>query len=1269
MPALLAVLAMLMPLATAIKFSPDANTSLLEVAPTSNKTDVELALLARSSRASVEEQEKELDAVVSAKALGFIGDAVGGIVDAVGDAAGAVGNHIVTAAEVTANTLKQAGLTIGSAAANAAVIIGKHVIKPAVGKITSLPGDIKNVADTIGNGVIQVGQAMSYAGQLVADSTVQLGGIMADGLKEAGEFVGGVALDMINCIKDSLTPCKLLIGDQCDCDAGSHVTASATSLSIRCVFTKDDDFKGGAGLTAKAGQSFGGGKEGGTAVLPGKEYAQAYKTANQVMKSREALKPKKVKAPEGSCETNLWVAVEGAAQFTPDVTVTVESNGDTSMSISGLVRASIDALVEGEGSCSFHAEKGLPEKPKTKVVCAGKFCIVFMLQFIAELDIKGVLTGTVEASTDIDFEIKGTVKVNPSGKATAHFESPSIKRTNGFAIGASATTSIRFGMGPVFTIYPVPGIPINLNAKINAEAKAHGTLSYRSGMFLIQEDEESHKHLDDVNDFMNATSNELSMCGAAALTTYADIDITGLALPDIFKDVLNREFLVKQIKDGLTKSMTKQATGPASCMPGGDALQNAANSAGNFLASLIPEFDLNFFESIQLLKPQKLFCEEVYKIPNPGFDQAPCAANLGCKFAGRPPRPGVKAPLPSQVTNQVSMTATAPACSLVEGSVKMGDHFIEVGTFRMGVVDHGNGYEYFSIQHKDGVTTQIYGAEGNTHVRRRRPRRDIGTWHRPVGTAKGISFGFQYIQIGNFRLGAIDDNHLSLSHKNGNTMIIYRNDRKVFYGPLTDWGAFDRGEGAPTGVSFGDRFLQIGKFRIGCNDPGHFVVTHTSNTLVHLYRYDGTEHRPGNEWSHAINSRPPAPWTCKDIAEIAYGKCDPDWGAYGDRFIQLGQWRLGAWDANHFSVSHKNGNTAMIYRGDGTRHPGPRRDFGTWNRPTGFPHGISFGPGFIQIGNFRLGAIDDGHLSLAHSNGNVIAIFRHDKTIHSNRDVLRSAWTAWRLTAGAASSITFGKDFLQLGNFRLGDVDGGGHFAVGHNTGGTIQLFSHGGHSHPGIGNEWSAPVFSRFPQWHCGGIQEIMGVCPGLAAGDNFLQIGDWRLGADYHHFTVSHRDGTTAMIYRSDNLHFGGPRSDWGWWGHETKQSAHSLRFGDRFIEFAGAWRLGEWHSGHLSLSHTNGNAPILFRSDGHHFKNFVGHSHGSWHRPRGAAQGVTFGDRFVQIGGFRVGDVDSRHFSITHTNGQTIKIYREDGRHYWGPRTDFTTFGRPLWDCAVV
>ena len=47
----------------------------------------------------------------------------------------------------------------------------------------------------------------------------------------------------------------------------------------------------------------------------------------------------------------------------------------------------------------------------------------------------------------------------------------------------------------------------------------------------------------------------------------------------------------------------------------------------------------------------------------------------------------------------------------------------------------------------------------------------LNTKQRPVvphGSAKGIEFGFEFIQIGAFRLGAVDDNHFSIA-RSGST--------------------------------------------------------------------------------------------------------------------------------------------------------------------------------------------------------------------------------------------------------------------------------------------------------------------------------------------------------------------------------------------------------------------------------------------------------------------------------------------------------------------
>eukprot|EP00439_Symbiodinium_sp_Y106_P033113 s6935_g3.t5 len=627
-------------------------------------TDLQLALLERAestrtldARASSNFSEEALDAVVSAKALEVVGDAFSDAGNALGGVVETAGNAIATAAVQTVNTLAEAGMTLGSAVANAAVVVGKHIVKAAETQLAAVPDAIKNVAEDIGTAAVQVGSVVADVGELAADASLHLAGdilqraqsSIQQGLAEAAwnEIKG-----FLSCFSESLTLCHVLLGGQCDCNAGSHVTPSASGFSMRCVFDSSSDFASGFGIRAVPAQSFPGRTGKGIVILPGEEYVQAYKMAGQIMRSRQALKERKAKAPIGSCESALDLAFEGAAQFAPDISISMSFNGDTEISIKGLIRASIDALVSAQGSCAFHAEKGIPRLPKSKVICGAYFCLAIMLQVVAELDIKGVLTGTLEISADVDFEIEGTVTVNPLGEANANFRNPSIKHQDGFAIGASASSSVRVGMGPVLTVWPVPGIPINFHAMINAEAKAMGTLSFSSGMFLLQE--ESHHATGTDMNASSTRSNEIGMCGAAALSTYADVDITSFALPSSFRGAMSTSFLMEQITAAViagATAMTRLVTGAMACVPGGDAVENtimsAANTAASAIAGLIPDLDLDFsVESIQVIAPQKLWCKEVFKTP--GFDAAPCAAEIGCKFAGRPPPRGVEMAPPEQ---------------------------------------------------------------------------------------------------------------------------------------------------------------------------------------------------------------------------------------------------------------------------------------------------------------------------------------------------------------------------------------------------------------------------------------------------------------------------------------------------------------------------------------------------------------------------------------------------------------------------------------------
>jgi len=109
---------------------------------------------------------------------------------------------------------------------------------------------------------------------------------------------------------------------------------------------------------------------------------------------------------------------------------------------------------------------------------------------------------------------------------------------------------------------------------------------------------------------------------------------------------------------------------------------------------------------------------------------------------------------------------------------------------------------------------------------------------------------------------------------------------------------------------------------------------------------------------------------------------DPSGVSFGDRFIEVGEWRFGDVDGRHASITHKDGKTAQIYRDDGTLHPGPRTDYTTNAREAGSPSGIKLGENFIQIGEWRFGDVDGRHASIAHDDGKTAQIYRDDGTLH-----------------------------------------------------------------------------------------------------------------------------------------------------------------------------------------------------------------------------------------------------------------------------------------------
>lgn len=220
------------------------------------------------------------------------------------------------------------------------------------------------------------------------------------------------------------------------------------------------------------------------------------------------------------------------------------------------------------------------------------------------------------------------------------------------------------------------------------------------------------------------------------------------------------------------------------------------------------------------------------------------------------------------------------------------------------------------------------------------------------------------------------------------------------------------------------------------------------------------------------------------------------------------------------------GKTSFIWRTDGTRHGGPRDDFGC-QRASDVPNGVSWSKDVLRIGTWTIGKVDLNHMSV----GTAVTadIFRSDGTIHPGP---RLDWQASHQNIESYMPAN-----LDVCPKQLKAV------------------------------NKKSAPACDFF-----------------LKGGDGWVEVGTWRFGnVDNHHFSFSHKEGKTSVLYRWDGNYWNGQDISYGLWHRKGQDRATNILFGDRFLEFAGQWRLAQIDNNHFSLSHVKGPTAMIWRIDG--------------------------------------------------------------------------------------
>lgn len=224
----------------------------------------------------------------------------------------------------------------------------------------------------------------------------------------------------------------------------------------------------------------------------------------------------------------------------------------------------------------------------------------------------------------------------------------------------------------------------------------------------------------------------------------------------------------------------------------------------------------------------------------------------------------------------------------------------------------------------------------------------------------------------------------------------------------------------------------------------------------------------------------------------------------------------------------------------------------------------------------------------------------------------------------------------------------------------------------------------------HLSGAQPIwkVGTSPSAAnvrIGDSFIEFGNWRLGdVDGTHAVMAHRGTCAAQIFRSDGtIHGNANCASWqvsfGNAIFAKGNSVRNIQVGDRFIDF-GQWRIGDIDGTHAAIVYKpRGCAVMIWRNDA----TLHGGSHcASWQlswgrklnaRQTGSGSGILFGDRFMQLGAWRVGLADADvHAVMSHSNQWAAQIYRSDGTLHGGGGKGahyLYDWGRRIWQRGTI
>lgn len=174
----------------------------------------------------------------------------------------------------------------------------------------------------------------------------------------------------------------------------------------------------------------------------------------------------------------------------------------------------------------------------------------------------------------------------------------------------------------------------------------------------------------------------------------------------------------------------------------------------------------------------------------------------------------------------------------------------------------------------------------------------------------------------------------------------------------------------------------------------------------------------------------------------------------------------------------------------------------------------------------------------------------------------------------------------------------------------------------------------------------------PYLSGGDGFIQLGEWRMGpvADGHFFSFSHRSSDRAVVFNKAGMYFNAGGNNFRLWDEEMSSGQYPSN-----VEFGSHLTFGPWKIGNIDMTffgiEKDGENGLVLEATGEIAE---AHPEGDFIRSRPQierflpnAAGLYFGDRFIQLGNFRLADAGNERFMIGHSAFRDMGItFYEDG-----------------------